>query len=98
MRDAIKAAADKNGRSMNAEIIHMLEEVMEVNNVKDVVVDEETILKFFEFTHLPPTLRDVSRPFHDLAYKVMELPRSAERSVALRKLLEAKDAAVMARL
>ena len=44
-------------------------------------------------------LRNVSRPFSELAQKVVaELPRNPERTVALRKLLEAKDAAVRARL
>lgn len=36
-------------------------------------------------------------PFCELAYTIVgSLPRNAERSVALRKLLEAKDAAVRA--
>lgn len=39
----------------------------------------------------------VSKPFADLAEHVHEtLPRSAERTVALRKILEGKDAAVRA--
>jgi hypothetical protein len=38
-------------------------------------------------------------PFGDLAQVIFEtLPRNPERSVALRKLLEAKDAAVRAKL
>jgi len=60
---------------------------------------EETILKFFAFAHLPPQLQVVSRPFCELAKRIVdELPRNAERSVALRKLLEGKDAAVRALL
>ena len=59
----------------------------------------EHIMQFFEFEHLPPHLRDVSRPFCALAKMVVsDLPRNPERSTALRKLLEAKDAAVRARL
>lgn len=59
----------------------------------------EAMLQFFEFSHLPPTLAVVSQPFHDLAVKIVaELPRNPERSVALRKLLEAKDCAVRALL
>lgn len=58
----------------------------------------EPILKFFEYKHLPEPLRVVSTMFHDLAHRLMALPRSAERSVALRKLLESKDAAVRARM
>lgn len=59
----------------------------------------EPILQFFAFEHLPEALREVSRPFGELAQKIVEtLPRNAERSVALRKILEAKDAAVRAKL
>lgn len=57
----------------------------------------EHIAQFFAFGHLPPHLAAVSRPFAELADKVIaELPRNPERTVALRKLLEAKDAAVRA--
>lgn len=59
----------------------------------------EHILQFFEFSHLPPDLADVSMPFHALAHSLVQnVPRNPERTVALRKLLEAKDAAVRARL
>jgi hypothetical protein len=59
----------------------------------------EPILQFFAHAHLPPHLAEVSRPFGELAERVVEtLPRNAERTVALRKLLEAKDAAVRALL
>lgn len=55
------------------------------------------VLRFFAFEHLPPKLQDVSRPFGDLA-KMMaaRAPESPETTVALRKLLEAKDAFVRA--
>lgn len=56
----------------------------------------EHIAQFFAFAHLPPHLAVVSRPFTTAAVKVLELPRNPERTVALRKLLEAKDAAVRA--
>ena len=58
----------------------------------------EHIIQFFAFAHLPANLQAVSQPFFDMAMKVMELPRNPERTVALRKLLEAKDAAVRAAL
>lgn len=59
----------------------------------------EHILQFFEFDHLPPDLQVVSAQFWDVAcYIVANLPRSPERTVALRKLLEAKDAAVRAKI
>lgn len=57
----------------------------------------EHILQFFAYAHLPPHLQAVSKPFGDLAQRIVEtLPRNPERTVALRKLLEAKDAAVRA--
>lgn len=97
----------------------------------------EPILQFFAYTHLPPHLQAVSKPFCDLAHAIVggeerakwiydgwvndpgwvpwtpggnslmqdkardearkaALPRNPERTVALRKLLEAKDAAVRA--
>jgi hypothetical protein len=44
-------------------------------------------------------LQGVSKPFCDLAeWMVASLPRNAERTVALRKLLESKNAAVRAKL
>lgn len=59
----------------------------------------EHISQFFTYEHLPEHLREVSRPFGELAKSIVEtLPRNPERTVALRKLLEAKDAAVRARL
>jgi hypothetical protein len=57
------------------------------------------VLKFFTWEHLPPKLQDVSRPFADLAQAVAtRAPNNPETTVALRKLLEAKDAAVRAAL
>ncbi len=62
-------------------------------------MDQEHILQYFEYKHLPESLRTVSIPFCDLAKELVEeLPRNPERTVALRKLLEAKDAAVRAKL
>lgn len=53
------------------------------------------ILRYFHYAHLPPTLQAVSHPFCSLAHSIVShLPRNPERTVALRKLLEAKDAAV----
>lgn len=51
--------------------------------------------QFFAHAHLPPHLAEVSKPFCDLAeHIVTTLPSNAESTVALRKLLEAKDCAV----
>lgn len=58
---------------------------------------DDAILRYFHYAHLPVFLQSASKPFCDLARMIVEtLPRNAERSVALRKLLEAKDAAVRA--
>lgn len=62
-------------------------------------MNDEPIMQFFEYSHLPPHLQDVSAPFQRLAQEVVDcLPRNPERTVALRKLLESKDAAVRAKL
>jgi hypothetical protein len=56
------------------------------------------ILQFFAYEHLPPHLQAVSLPFWQLAYWTAAGPPNPERTVALRKLLEAKDAAVRAEI
>lgn len=58
----------------------------------------EFLLQFFKFEHLPIHLQEISKPFGELAAKIATLPGNAERTVALRKLLEAKDCAVRAQL
>lgn len=58
---------------------------------------DDPILRYFHYSHLPPALQAMSVNFCNMARIVVSnLPRNAERSVALRKLLEAKDAAVRA--
>lgn len=60
-------------------------------------MERDHIMQFFAWGHLPPHLQAVSRPFGELAEQIeATLPRNPERTVALRKLLEAKDAAVRA--
>lgn len=54
------------------------------------------VMQFFEYAQLPPHLADVSKPFGELAEQVAARTNNAETTVALRKLLEAKDAAVRA--
>lgn len=57
----------------------------------------EHIMQFFSYSHLPERMQAISKPFGDLAQRVIEtIPRNPERTAALRKLLEAKDAAVRA--
>jgi hypothetical protein len=62
-------------------------------------VSEERMLKWFAYEHLPPHLKAVSVYFHSIARMIcQEIEAGPERTVALRKLLESKDAAVRARL
>lgn len=57
------------------------------------------IMKYFAYQHLPAHLQEVSKPISDLATLMDEtLPDGAEKSADLRKLLEAKDALVRAKL
>lgn len=59
----------------------------------------DRLLQFFTFDHLPPALREVAAPFCELAHRLVnDQTSNPERTVALRKLLEAKDAAVRAAL
>jgi hypothetical protein len=59
----------------------------------------EPMLQYFAYSHLPQDLKAVSEPFGQLAARIVEtLPRNPERTMALRKLLEAKDCAVRAAL
>jgi len=57
----------------------------------------DRMLQFFEYRHLPEHLQVVSQSFHYLAHEIVDsIPSNPERTVALRKLLEAKDCAVRA--
>ena len=63
-----------------------------------------SILRYFEWGHLPPRLQEVSRPFGELANRMVETlptgvtPGAYETLAGLRRLLEAKDCAVRAAL
>lgn len=60
---------------------------------------EDRMLRWFEFKHLPAHLQAVSMVFSHLAKElVSNIEPGPERTVALRKLLESKDAAVRAKL
>lgn len=57
------------------------------------------IMKYFSYEHLPKHLQEVSKPVGDLAIEMNDtLPDGAEKSAGLRKLLEAKDCFVRAKL
>lgn len=58
---------------------------------------DEPMLQFFNYDHLRDDLQAKSKPFGQLALWMVEtLPRNPERTMALRKLMEAKDCAVRA--
>ena len=58
------------------------------------------LLRYFTYAHLPPALQEVSKACGDLAELMVltcaDSPDSAEVTVGLRKLLEAKDCFVRA--
>lgn len=75
------------------------EERAEVSRLLAEKTEHTPILQFFAFAHLPVPLGDVSFTFARQALFISEnTPRNPEQTVALRKLLESKDAAVRARL
>lgn len=55
--------------------------------------------KFFAYSHLPEHLQEISKPVANLQAQMEELlPDSEEKSAGMRKLLEAKDCFVRAKL
>lgn len=57
------------------------------------------LLKYFEYSHLPPKLQEVSKPICELAHQLDKLlPDGPEKTVGMRKLLEGKDCFVRAAL
>ncbi len=60
-------------------------------------IAKDEILQFFHYAHLPPMLQSRSKPFCEMARSIVDtVPRCAERTAGLRKLLEAKDCIVRA--
>lgn len=61
--------------------------------------NQGSMLQWFDYKHLPSHLQETSKVFYDLAYHIVKTTNPGrERSVCLRKLLEAKDAGVRAAL
>lgn len=57
----------------------------------------EHILQFFDYRHLDEPERDLAIRLYDLAHTIVGvIPRNPERTVALRKLLEARDSVMRA--
>ncbi len=73
-------------------------------NAEDAHPDHKNIIQCFQFTHLPERLQAVAIAFASTATVLMgrsstqDTPGNAELTVAFRKLLEARDAAVRAAL
>ena len=62
-------------------------------------IERDDVLGFFHYSHLPAALQERSRPFCALARTLIDTtPRCPQRTIALNKLLESKDAAVRAAL
>ena len=58
---------------------------------------EHKLIKYFKYSHLPKHLQIVSKPVCELAEAMdISLPEGVEKTVGLRKLLEAKDCFVRA--
>jgi hypothetical protein len=57
----------------------------------------ENMLRFFSYSHLPDLLQETSAPFFTLADDLVQaLPPGPEKTMCIRKLLEAKDCAARA--
>lgn len=106
----LKAFVDRFARSSNvlsAKFIHWPDTTPIVDDIKAGVREHgdfaerwqgEEMLKHLNHNLLPEgPVREIARQFVHLAYMLVRtVPRSAERTVALRKLLEGMDAAVRA--
>ena len=56
-----------------------------------------SMMRWFEYGHLPTALQEVSKPVCELAGTMdRRVPECAEKTAGLRKLLEAKDCFVRA--
>lgn len=74
---------------------------MEPKTIYDerVLLDRYGILQYFRYDHLPPALQEVSKAYAELAWREAAAGKApAEVAAGLRKLLEAKDCFVRARL
>lgn len=89
--EAAKKAKELHSTDVNA----MFDKTSLANGAEEEASQQEPMLKWFDYGHLPEKLQNVSKPFHFLAHGLCDtLKPGRERTVALRKLLESKDAAV----
>lgn len=76
-----------------------LERIRELESQEQAEHVQNHLLKFFKYDHLPDHLQLTNKVFANVAVFIdEELPKCAESTAALRKLLEAKDCAVRAKL
>lgn len=55
------------------------------------------LLQFFAYADLTPELQQIAKPFYEFALQLVEgLPQNSERTEAVRRLLESRDAALRA--
>lgn len=67
--------------------------------MEEIKIKTNALMQYFEYSHLPPVLQSVSAPVGVLAEQMkQELPDNEEKLAGLRKLLEAKDCLVRAKL
>lgn len=71
-----------------------------MSTMPDIENEITGIIRYFAYGHLKEgPLRETSARFHDLAVNLVSfLPTTSETLMALRKLLESKDAAVRSAL
>ena len=81
------------------QLIALASSVSSIDGRVTAVEGSSGVMQFFKYEHLPAHLQGVSKAVAGLA-KLMDeqLPHGAEKSVGLRKLLEAKDCFVRASL
>jgi hypothetical protein len=72
---------------------------MEQEEMDERLAKQFPILRYFEYDHLPERLQATSKVYHDLAWReAVDGQHGPEVAAGLRKLLEAKDCFVRARL
>jgi hypothetical protein len=74
-----------------------IKKIGEIRGIPIEPIKKHRLMQFFAYGHLPEDLKKVSVQFYELARAMDEmLPNNPEKTVALRKLMEAKDCAVRA--
>lgn len=97
--DLLGGAVGDTKKEVFDKLNEQFKEASEIRVRSAEAMGRDRMLQFFTHSHLPDHLARVSLPFCQLAEEICAtLPSNPERTVALRKLLEAKDCAVRALL